>query len=422
MSNVHPLATHVVVYVDGVSEPDFATGGLTEVDVTLGAALGVNAEVYATQIIGGFEGAESNTLIVDFPICLQDYGDDFNVNSSAAWNVIIYDGGGEDDAAATFAYDYSADGVPPSPNGGGSTLGLKFEVNQGGAAAVASVTASPIGLSYLASTGYRLTFDMWINANGPFPAGGAGSTEFLSAGVGYDDSTPNMGNVSGSGGWFSISGEGGSSRDIRPYKDDAEQFPASGQYASESDSANNTNFDPYYVDVFGTPAPPEDQTSLDPTNQTGSLLPGSAGFAWHEVTISVFGNTARWEINGIPIVTLDTTIGSPFSGLDGNISVGMMDVFSSIAGFPEWNFGLVDNVKIYVPHTPGADGDWDGDLDVDLDDFNAFEDCAEGPGLLADPGSGIGCASTCEMVFDVDLDGDLDMIDFADLQVLFTGP
>ena len=31
---------------------------------------------------------------------------------------------------------------------------------------------------------YRLHFDAWINVNGPLPAGGASSTEFLGAGIG----------------------------------------------------------------------------------------------------------------------------------------------------------------------------------------------------------------------------------------------
>ena len=33
---------------------------------------------------------------------------------------------------------------------------------------------------------YTVQFDFWINANGPFPAGGRGSTEYVGGAVGFD--------------------------------------------------------------------------------------------------------------------------------------------------------------------------------------------------------------------------------------------
>ncbi|MCP4248681.1 MAG: energy-coupling factor transporter transmembrane protein EcfT [bacterium] len=56
--------------------------------------------------------------------------------------------------------------------------------------------------------------------------------------------------------------------------------------------------------------------------------------------------------------------------------------------------------------------DSDGDGDVDLDDFAAFDTCLAGP----DAGLGTGC--DC---FDADADGDNDLLDFAEFQVSFTG-
>lgn len=407
VTDIHPLATDVTVYVDGSADGTAPTGGASTVEVPT-SALFINESIQATQTIGGVEGAFSETVVVEAPMCLAVFADDFEVNTTSSWHRNM-----STDAAATFNYDYGADAVPPSPNGSGTTLGLKFEANQSEGATNA-VTVSPVGQNFLAADGYRLTFDMWINANGPFPAGGGGSTEFFTAGAGYDNATVNLGGSTGIGGWFSISGESGSSRDIRPFKDTSEQFPESGQYhAGEvSGIANNTNNDPYYFSLFGVPSPPEDQAVLHPA-QTGNLLEGSAGFAWHEINIIVLGDRARWEINGVPIVTLDGTIGDPFSGFDGNISLGYMDVFTSISDNPAMSFGLADNVKIFVPHTPGGLGDWEDDGDVDLNDYEVFQDCLAGPNAAPMPATGPTCSNVCADAFDSDGDGDVDLKDYA---------
>jgi hypothetical protein len=57
--------------------------------------------------------------------------------------------------------------------------------------------------------------------------------------------------------------------------------------------------------------------------------------------------------------------------------------------------------------------DSDGDGDVDLSDFAAFQLCFTGPGVAYEPN----CA-----VFDDDADGDIDLVDFAGFQTAFTGP
>jgi hypothetical protein len=57
--------------------------------------------------------------------------------------------------------------------------------------------------------------------------------------------------------------------------------------------------------------------------------------------------------------------------------------------------------------------DLDGDGDVDLTDFGAFQLCYTGPGGSLDAG--------CECA-DSDSDNDIDLVDFADFQIAFTGP
>jgi hypothetical protein len=271
------------------------------------------------------------------------YSDNFNIDTSASWNI----NASSADNSAVFAFDYSAIGVPASPNGGGSTLGLRLASNIASPADVQGITLSPVGQSF--STQYQLTFDMWINANGPFPGGGAGSTEYVTAGIGYDDTTVNLGGASGSGGWFAVDGEGGSARDYRGYKNTGEQFAESGQFFAGLSSAGggaHNNSDPYYAAFGGidVAATVPNQTLAHP-QQTGVTAVGAAGFAWHEVAITVVGTTATWEINGLPIARLDTTIGSPFP-LNGNISVGFMDIFTSVSSDAAVSFGLIDNLVV----------------------------------------------------------------------------
>jgi hypothetical protein len=379
VTDVHPLATDVTVYINGGSAGTAATGGLTSVDVTGLAAVFINDEVAATQTIGGVESPLSGAVFVEVPFCTVVFEDDLDTDTSAGWNINTNDNGAEGDASATFAVDYSLLGVPASPNGNGSTIGTMFQANSGGTASPAAVSMSPVGLNLIAADGYRLTFDMWINANGPFPAGGFGSTEFYTCGVGYDDATVLQGPPgssagataqTGVGAWFQYTGEGGGASDVRGFKDLEHQFPGSGQYAAGAGGgANNSNFDPYYAALMGDPgpAPPAAQDALFPPNQTGNTFKGSAAFAWHEVSVTVIGARARWEINGTPIITIDATIGNPFSGLDGNVAVGYEDPFSSISGNPVMSFGLVDNVKVLT--AGDLEGDVNGDGVVNITDL-----------------------------------------------------
>ncbi len=78
----------------------------------------------------------------------------------------------------------------------------------------------------------------------------------------------------------------------------------------------------------------------------------------------------------------------------------------SVVGF------LVDNANVLVIV---ADGDYNSDDDVDLDDFVWFQACFSGDGYAYPPDMG------CED-FDFDLDEDVDLDDYAELNVLLGGP
>jgi hypothetical protein len=62
-----------------------------------------------------------------------------------------------------------------------------------------------------------------------------------------------------------------------------------------------------------------------------------------------------------------------------------------------------------------ADGDYDGDGDVDLDDYVEYYNCAGGPDPGAPP------SQACLDAFDLDASATIDLADFGVFTVLFTG-
>lgn len=66
-------------------------------------------------------------------------------------------------------------------------------------------------------------------------------------------------------------------------------------------------------------------------------------------------------------------------------------------------------------------GDFDGDGDVDLDDFAAFYDCLSGPDQAPTPDPPT-APQDCLSAFDFDADSDVDLLDFGAFQLAFTDP
>jgi len=272
------------------------------------------------------------------------YADDFDTNTSANYTV-----NQDPDTTVTFAYDYSADGIPSAPgSAGSSTLGVKFTANNGDATGTAAaINISPTGQSF--SGDYTLRFYSWQNMNGPFPGGGTGSTEFATGGVGTSGTAVQKSSGTASGAWFAADGEGNSGIDYRAYLNTALEGPTSTAYIATDQgtinrrNANNT----YYHTAFpgGQQAPASQQTAYPgPTagaNQTGSLKAGTQGFAWRFWEITKSGTSVSWSIDGLPIATFanPTLTGS-------NIFVGHWDVFASITDNPAVTFGIIDNLEV----------------------------------------------------------------------------
>ena len=297
-----------------------------------------SAGSYTVVVTNTYGRATSSvaTLTVN-PLFTPVFADDFDVNSSPNWRI---NQSALTNTRVTFAYNYSGYGIPPAPNSvGGTTKGLKFEANYTGAG-VAALSLSPIGQSF--GGNYRLHYDLWINANGPFPLGGNGSTQLQTAGLGTDGSRVEWNTGTSDGVFFAIDGEGqasDTSPDIRAYVGTTLANTNSGVYVGGTNTSIRRCSDPYYANVFpGGQTPPALQA------QTGALEAGTVGFAWRDVVINKSGSTIEWFIDGLKIASV-TNVSLAAS----NIFIGYWDPFASLSDNTNLSFGLVDNLRVEVP-------------------------------------------------------------------------
>lgn len=274
------------------------------------------------------------------------FSDNFDLISSANYTV------NQDlDTEVLFSYDYSAMGIPSAPNSGGTTFGVRFRANYGDlTATAAAINISPTGAIFAGD--YTLRYDLWMNVNGPFPGGGAGSTEFNTGGVGNSGLTVQKSSGGANGPWFAVDNEGNSGIDFRAYRGITLEGATSAAYAATDQgtinrrNANNT----YYHTAFpGGQQAPALQQSTYPTNQVGALKAGAIGFEWRQVEIAKVGTDVTWKIDGLLIATLTN---ATFGG--SNIFVGHWDVFSSIADNAELNFSVVDNLRVEAIPEPST--------------------------------------------------------------------
>ena len=206
------------------------------------------------------------------------YGPD-GMDDGGDWNMAT---GGDGDVAATFGYDYSADGIPSAPNGG-DTLGVKLEANLVDPAAAAFFTLSPD--LFTVSGTHQLRFDAWANLDADErAAGGFGTTEFQGGGVGYDGVTADI----ASGTQAMATSEGGSSNDWRAFKSPPQFFIPDADMAAGTHQGS----DAYYADFLPSVLPPvaQGQSGLN-----GSVA-GSPGLQW---ITWVFTSINRGPINRV---------------------------------------------------------------------------------------------------------------------------
>ena len=274
------------------------------------------------------------------------YQNDFEADTSASWAI----NNGPSDSAADFFFDYSTVGIPSAPNSsGGSTRGMKLQANQS-LGMFSGMSVSPTGQSF--SGDYALTFDWWANFNGPFPAGGNGSTQLSTYGIGTSGGVAQWPGATHESVWFGATGDGGSSADWRAYSSAAVSGyqDTSGVYAAGSVTGSRNSSNAYYAGFGGNSAPAA-QVALY-AQQTGATAAGSAGMEWHQVRIDKIGNLATWKVDDVLIATIDLNTVSLGGG---NIFFGHSDINATSSSDPNDGallFTLVDNVAV-VPE-PGT--------------------------------------------------------------------
>jgi hypothetical protein len=279
------------------------------------------------------------------------FTDNFNTLASAAnYSTVSTDA---TSSFSTFAYNYAALGIPSAPSSGdASTLGLRLDANFSAPNAAEAITLFTNG-SY--SGDYSVTFDAWLNVNGPFPDGGAGSTNFLVGGVGSNGSVANFAGNSGNGGWFAVDGENGNGIDYRWYKDNVLQSGTTGQYAAGNTDADRNGLDPYYsslgnINVSNLPV--QGASNGGPAQQNGTSFAGSFGMAWHKVRLDVDADggtggaaSLKWTVDNLVIGTLDAGANGSFSAA-GKVAIGYYDPTNNGSDLPTHSFALFDNLEI----------------------------------------------------------------------------
>ena len=297
------------------------------------------------------------------------FEDSFDTDSSANWTVTqgYYQGSNPDDFSIDWAFDYSqltvkvytsaADAepdqfnIPPAPNSKGSTKGIRVNVNRkDDLAERMAVNLYPKGKSF--SGDYVLKFDLFL-AHSAFADTGVGTTEYALAGINHSGNFVNwfaltgtglrddfkasaVGKDNSDGIFFGLTGEGGAARDFVSLQGGGPGQPPVPKLADSSGGLTDRNnngaidtddADAYLQNVF--PAPRFE-------------LPGMPGKQWLEVEVAQRGNTVTWKINGHVIA--HRVNDTPFTS--GNIMLGYMDPFTSIADPREETYALFDNVRV----------------------------------------------------------------------------
>ncbi len=312
----------------------------------LASAQATNSGFYALIVTNASGSVTSSPVsLLVYPPQVTMFADNFDVNTAANW----IQNKSSTDTAVTFNFDYSTLGIPSAPNSAnGSTRGVQMKANLV-VSNVAALSLSPTGQNF--SGDYRLRFDAWINVNGPFPGGGIGSTELLTAGVGTSGARAEWaGNASADGFYFSANGDGGSSdtaattADYNAYIGATVQAVGTGDYWAGTDTTARGNGNLYYTTTFpsGQVAPASQQATY--SQQSGNLNAGTFGLAWHDVIVSRRGSTVDWVVDGVRFATISN---ATFTA--NNVFVGFWDPFASLSSNNAVNFGLVDNVRVESP-------------------------------------------------------------------------
>lgn len=311
----------------------------TNLTLSLTNVTGANAGTYTvvvsnnagtTTSLPAFLTVSSNS----FPVL---FSDNFDTDTSANWSFFWGANDNLADYTTNWAYDYGAmpytyNGVtyliPPAPNStNGTTSGVMFTVNNI-KGSDAGVNIYPKGQSF--SGNFALKFDIWNNYPGGAEGSGAsGTTQYAIFGINFLGTEVNWAAASATstdGIWFGNDGDGGATVDYLAYVGNhaGVQTELFGPTASGLSQSNHTAS--IYTTLF--PSPPSETV-------------GTPGKTWAQVEIDQTNGILVWKINGT-IIAQRTNSSSYTSG---NIMLGLMDIFPSIAD-PLDCWVIYDNVRV----------------------------------------------------------------------------
>lgn len=256
------------------------------------------------------------------------FSDNFETNTSANYTIVD---DGSVDGVQEFGFDYVAAGIPLAPRSTvGDTGGLRLTANTSvGAADAITCFHNDV----VTADVYTMTVDVWMNFTGA-----AGTTEHGHVGIGGDGSTFNQvfSPISGSGAFLAFTGDGGSGSDHRWFRDpnntpagetDSTTLPNS-HSSYLGNGSNNTGS--FFQTLF--PAPP-------------STIAGSPGNIWTTIEVEVNNTIGQISFSYDGVLTFQGDFANRF---DGQVSLGLADVFSSI--------GIVDSFVVYDNLVVEGDG------------------------------------------------------------------
>jgi hypothetical protein len=286
------------------------------------------------------------------------YSDNFNSAADAAnYNVLITQGATGASSDATFAYDYSALGIPAAPHTtDGTTLGLRLRVDNlqtSVGTVVGAVSVVTKGLSLPSQ--YMVSADVWGNYIGGTTIASSGSNGSTGVGMGVGTAGTSLQYIVANDGLlvetFHDNG-GGANQQYRVYADNVHPNPTTSSYFAAGTSATSASYsDPYYSFLTSQTAPAA-QTTLSAATQGGSTPAGIIGFAWHTMTITQDGVNVTWAIDGHTIATVpDSAL--TFGG--GQVSLAAIDsglTGNSVAMNQLLNADIWDNLTITAVPEP----------------------------------------------------------------------
>lgn len=255
------------------------------------------------------------------------FSDNFETDTSANYTVV---NDGTLDGTVLFGFDYVAAGIPLAPNStAGNTKGLRITSNDS-AGAVDALTV--FHNTAVTAPAYKMSVDVFMSFSGT-----TATTEHAHVGVGGNGTTFNsiFTPISGSGSFIGFTGDGGSGSDYRWFLDEARggatTYPnTDGSYLGHG--SNNTGS--FYQSLFPS-----------------STVPGSPGNIWTTLEIEVNSGTVSFSFDN------QLTLQGTYTGeLDGLVSLGLNDLFSSVAPAGANVYVVYDNLTVQAVPEPATAG------------------------------------------------------------------